>query len=212
MKHFIFHLLFCISLGASCQITSELYNKMRLSKHDSIITTGYVGLNNNQYPTAMFIPTPKEKLQISIGGAIGRTDLYYPHGNAFDPFSVSVEISVANKFGYVQFRQSFMEDQPVLNNYANPGRNHLAWIEQLAIHGNIFKVGDFTTTAGAVLQYQWGDVSTKLTRSRMFPELGFSYEADERFAWVLRTSWFHYKPENRFGFMIGFRYQLKIKQ
>ena len=167
MKHILLPLLFCISIGASCQI--------------------------------------------SIGGAIGRTDLFYPHGNAFDPFSVSVEIAAANKLGYVQFRQSFMDDQPVFNNYANPGRNHLAWIEQLAVHANIFKVGDFTTTGGAAIQYQWGDVSTKLTKWRWFPELGFSYNADERFAWIARTSWFHYKPEHRLGFMGGFRYQISKK-
>ena len=100
-----------------------------------------------------------------------------------------------------------MEDQPIFNNYANPGRNQVAWIEQLSGHFYWLKTGKIKATAGAAIQYQWG----KLVKNnwKWFPETSVAYTIDDRVSGFLRNSWFHYRADNRLGFMLGLSCNLK---
>lgn len=145
----------------------------------------------------------QNKTELSFNFALGRTSFFYSHGNGSDPFSVSVELEAKNKIGYIQFRQSFFEDQPIFNNYANPGRNQIEWIEQLAAHVYFLKTGRVKATAGGALQYQWGKL-LRDNRFRLFPEMSLYYSIDERVSAFTREAYFYYKDENRLGFLIGF--------
>ena len=157
--------------------------------------------------TVAIIFTFSASCQIAVGFTMGRTDLFYPHGNGSDPLSFSVEAELNGKIGYVQFRQSFFEDQPIFNNYDNPGRNQIEWIEQLAAHAYFLKTGKIKASAGGAVQYQWGKLLNN-NRWRLFPEVSLYYELDDRFNFFTREAWFHYREYARIGFVIGWNYKL----
>ena len=152
----------------------------------------------------------ENKCELSFNFALGRTDLFYSHGNGSDPFSFSVELEAKNKIGYVQFRQSFFNDQPIFNDYSNPNHKpQVEWIEQLGAHVYLFpkKTGSIKVSAGGAVQYQWGKLLND-NRWRLFPEMSLYYSLDDRFNFFTREAWYHYRADNRLGFMVGMSYQI----
>ena len=199
-------LLFCISMGASCQIkliTSGSGKTWAMRINDN--TTD--GLSNPNKPKVIYKWTsviPKDNpVKLSFNFAMGRTSFFYSHGNGSDPFSVSVELEAKNKIGYVQFRQSFFHDQPVFNDYSNPNHKpQVEWIEQLGVHVYFLKTGSVKATVGGAIQYQWGKL-LRDNRFRLFPEMSLYYSIDERVSAFTREAWFHFRDDNRLGFMFG---------